>query len=78
VAYAENFRGGSKCRHNRVTSQISFRGSAESTTILGGSGGMPPRKFYKITHKNNAFLCILEASFSVMLLRDLLAGETEN
>jgi len=55
VAYAENFRGGAKCRHNRVTSQINFRGSAEGTTILGGSGGMPPRKFCKITPKNTHF-----------------------
>jgi len=30
---------------------------------------------YKLKH---GFLCILGASFSIMLLRDLLAGETEN
>jgi len=41
VAYAENFRGGAKFRHNRVTSQINFRGSAESTTILGVPGACP-------------------------------------
>jgi len=42
-------------RHNRVTSQINFRGSAEGMTILGGSGGMPPEKFCKITPKNTHF-----------------------
>jgi len=47
VAYAENSRGGAKFRHKRVTSQINAR-----TTILGGSGGMPPGKFCKITPKN--------------------------
>jgi len=36
VEYAENFRGGAKFRHNRVTSQINFRVSAEGTTILEG------------------------------------------
>jgi len=55
VAYAENFRGASKFRHNRVTSKINFRGSAESTTILRGSGSMPPGKFCKITPKNTHF-----------------------
>jgi len=30
---------GGRFRHNRVTSQINFRGSAEGTTILDGSGG---------------------------------------
>jgi len=78
VGYAENFRGGAKFRYSRVTSQINFRGSAEGTTILGGSRGMPSGKFCKITPKNKAFLCILETSFSTLLLRDLLAGETEN
>jgi len=38
VAYAENFRGGSKFRHNRVTSQIKFKGSAEGAIILGVPG----------------------------------------
>ena len=47
VAYAENYRRGAKFRYNRVTSQINFR-----TTILGGSGGMPPGKVCKITPKN--------------------------
>ena len=41
--------------HNRVTSQINFRGSAEGTTILGVSGGMPPGKCCKITAKNTHF-----------------------
>jgi len=55
VAYAENFRGGAKCHHNCVTSPINFRGSAKGTTILRGSGSMPPRKFCKITLKNTHF-----------------------
>jgi len=41
VAYAENFRGRAKFRRKRVTSQINCRGSAESTTILGGLGPCP-------------------------------------
>jgi len=49
------FDGGAKFRHNRVTSQINFRGSAEGKTILGGSGSMPLRKFCKITLKNMHF-----------------------
>jgi len=69
--------GGAEFRHNRVTSQITFGGSAEDTTVLGGSGDMPPGKFCKFT-PIHAFLCILEASFSIMLLRELIAGETEN
>ena len=44
--------GRAKFHHNRVTSQINFRGSAESTTILGGSVDMPSGKFCKITPKN--------------------------
>jgi len=40
--YAENFRGGPKFRHNRVTSQIIFSASAEGTTILGGVQGYAP------------------------------------
>jgi len=55
VAYAENFRGGTKFCHNRVKSKINFRGSAEGTTILGGSGGMPPGNICKITPKNTHF-----------------------
>ena len=70
MEYAENFRGGAKLRHNRVTSQINFRGNAEGTTISGGPTAWP--------RENGPFLCILETSFSIMLLRDVLAGETEN
>ena len=40
--------GGSKFRHNRVTSQINFRGSAESTTIQGGPGACPQENFAKL------------------------------
>jgi len=56
VAYAENFRGRAKFRHNRVTSQINFRGSAEGTTIVGETAGMPQEKFCKITPKNTHFV----------------------
>jgi len=71
------FPRGGKFRHNHVTSQINFRGSSEGTTILGGSGDMPPGNCAKL-HLKIRILCILEASFSIMLLRDLLAGETED
>jgi len=58
VAYSgvrRKFPGGAKFCHKRVTSQINFRGSAEGTNILGGSEGMPPGKFCKITPKNTRF-----------------------
>jgi len=55
-------KGGAKFCHNRVTSQINLKGSAEGSTILGGSGGMPLGKFCKITPKNLIFVH-LEASF---------------
>jgi len=48
VAYAEKFRGWAKFRHNRVTSQINFRGSAEGTTTLGGPGACPRGNFSKL------------------------------
>jgi len=44
-----------KFHHNRVMSHINLRGSAEGKTILGGSRGMPPRKFCKITPENMHF-----------------------
>jgi len=47
--------GGGKVSSQCVTSQINFRGSAEGTTIIGGSGGMPPRKVCKITPKSTRF-----------------------
>ena len=37
----------SKFGHNRVTSQINL-GSAEGTTIIGWSGGMPRKNFAKL------------------------------
>jgi len=49
------FPRGAKFRHNCVTSQINFRGSAEGTTIVRGSGGMSPGKVCKITPKNTHF-----------------------
>jgi len=77
VAHAEYFRGGAKFRQNHVMSQINFRGSAEGTNILGGPGACSWENFAKL-HLKIRILCILEASFSIMLSRDLLAGETEN
>jgi len=56
VAYAENFPGEPSLRHNRVTSQINFRKSGESTTILGGSGGMPWENFAKLHLKIRIFV----------------------
>jgi len=50
------FEGGSSFRHNRVTSQSNFRGSAEGTTILGGSGGMPQEYFAKLHLKIRFFV----------------------
>jgi len=41
VVYAENFRGGASFRHNRVTSQINFRGRAEGRPFQGGPGNAP-------------------------------------
>jgi len=37
-----------------------------------------PREIFANYTEKYAFLCILEASFSIMFLRDLLTGETEN
>jgi len=59
--------GGTKFRHNRVTLQINFAGSAEGTTILGGPKGMSRKNFEN-----------LHLKIRIFLLRDLLAGETEN
>jgi len=47
---------GGKFRHNRVTSQINFTGSAEGATIQGGPETCPPPgKFCKIAPKNTHF-----------------------
>jgi len=56
VAYAENFRGGTKFRHNRVTSQINFRGSTEGTTIPRGPGACPRESFAKLHLKIRIFV----------------------
>jgi len=50
------FPRGAKFRHNRVTSQINFRGSAEGTTILGGSGGCSWENFVKLHLKISIFV----------------------
>jgi len=50
------FPRGAKFRHNCVTSQINFRGSAEGTTILGLSGGMRREKFAKLHLKIRVFV----------------------
>jgi len=41
--------------NNRVTSQINFRGSAESTTILGGPAACPRENFAKLHLKIRIF-----------------------
>jgi len=68
------FPRGAKFRHNRVTSQINFRGSAEGTTFLGSPGDAPG----KILQNYASKYAFLEASFSILLSRDSLAVETEN
>jgi len=45
-----------KCRHNRVTSQINFRGSAEGTTILWDPGACPQENFAKLLLKIRIFV----------------------
>jgi len=50
------FLRGAKFRNNRVTSQINFRGSAEGTTILVGSWGMPRKNFAKLHIKIRIFV----------------------
>ena len=51
-------------RHNYVTSQINFMGSAKGTTILEWSGGMSRENFAKLhlkirifVHSGNKFQC---------------------
>ena len=67
------FPRGEKFRQNRVTPQFNFMESAEGTTFLGWLGGMPWENIAKLHLKiAYAFSCILEASFRIMLLRDLL------
>jgi len=55
VAHAENFRGrGQVSSQSRdVTNQL--WGSAEGTTILGGSGGVPRENFAKLHLKIRIF-----------------------
>ena len=48
------FPRGTKFRHNRVTSQINFRGSVEGTTILGVRGHSPGKILQNYT-KNTHF-----------------------
>ena len=62
-------KGGLKFRRS-VTSQINIVESAVGKTIVGWSGSMLRKKFAKL-HSKHAFSCIMEASFSIMLLRDL-------
>ena len=66
---SRKFPRGVKFRHNRVASQINFRESGEATTILVGPRACSRETFAKL-HLKYAFLYILEASFSIMLLRD--------
>ena len=71
------FPRGEKFRHNRVTSKINFGEVPKARPFSGGPGACPRENFAKL-HLKIRSLCILEASFSIMLLRDLLADETEN
>jgi len=48
--------GRGKFRHNRVTSQINFRGSAEGSTILGGPEACPRENFAKLHLKIRIFV----------------------
>jgi len=48
--------GGAKFRHDRITSQINFRGSAEGTTILGGPVACPGENFAKLHLKIRIFV----------------------
>jgi len=48
--------GGAKFCHNRVTSQINFRGSAEGTTILEGPSTCPQEHFAKLHLKMHIFM----------------------
>ena len=50
------YPGWGKFRHNRVTSQINFRGSAEGTTIIGGPGAYPWENFAKLHLKIRIFV----------------------
>ena len=61
MAYAKSFRAGPKFCHNCVTSQINL-GSAEGTTIIGWSEGMPRKNFEKLHLKIRIFIPVkLEA-----------------
>jgi len=60
-----------------MTSQINFREVLKARPSKGVQGNVPGKILQNYTLKYT-FLCVLEASFSIMLLRDLLAGETEN
>ena len=66
----KKFPRGPKFLHNRVRSQIKLE-SGEGTTIIGWSRGMPGKILQNYTQRY-AVWYILEASFSIMLLRDLL------
>ena len=48
--------GEANFRHNRVTSQINFRGSAEDMTILEGSEACPRENFAKLHLKIRIFV----------------------
>ena len=50
-------KGGPKFRHNPVTSQINL-GSAEGTTIIGWSGGIPRKNFAKLHLEIRVFVLV--------------------
>ena len=61
VAYAESFRGGQGF-FTIVTSQINL-GSAEGTTIIGWSGGMPRKNFAKLHLKIRILVPVKSEAF---------------
>jgi len=62
------FPRGGKFRNNRVTSQISFRGSAEDTTILGDPGARPLENFAKLHLKIRIFVHSGSKFYTILFL----------
>ena len=68
------FPRGASFRHNRVTSKINFRGSAEGTTILGGSGAYPQENFAKLDLKIRIFVHSGSKFWTILFLHFLFLG----
>jgi len=56
VAYAENFRGGGRFRHNRVTSQINFGEVPKARPFSGSPGACPQENFANLHLKIRIFV----------------------